>query len=148
MVSSLPRLPVCCCLGELETAPLDLSQWLIWSPNVLSWSTGSGSRPVLWVTGRVWSLAFCSILQPVMYISQDCLLYSVCGSVEHSSLFHFVAVFNFSWDCCILFFTHLLPHFLLFHSLHPSWQPPLLTESVMTLCILHSEAFSKANNNF
>lgn len=141
MVSSLLCLPVPCCLGVQETAALDRSQWLAWSLNVLGWSSGSGSGQVLWVTGRVWSLAFCSTLLPAIYISQDCLLYSVCGSVEHSSLFHFVAFFNFSWD---FFFRTLL----LLHSLHPSWQPPLPTESVMTLCILHSEAFSKANTNF
>lgn len=89
-------LPVSCCLGDQETTTLDRSSLLAWSLNVPGWSTGSGSGPVLWVTGRVWSLAFCSSLLPAMYISQDCLLYSVCGSVEHSSLFHFVAFFNFS----------------------------------------------------
>lgn len=144
MVSSFLCLPVSCCLGEHETAPLDRSLRLTWSLNVLGWSPGSGSGPVLWVTGRVWSLAFCSTLLPAMYISQDCLLYSVCGSVEHSSLFHFVAFFNFSWD----FFFLAPSSSSSTTSLHPSWQPPLLTESVMTLCILHSEALSKANINF
>lgn len=143
MVSSLLCLPVSCCPGEQEAAPLDRSQQLAWSLNVLRWSTGSGSGPLLWVTGRVLSLSFCSPLLPAMYISQDCLLYSVCGSVEHSSLFHFVAFFNFSWD---FFSTLLLLHFP--HFLQSSWQPPLLTESVMALCILHSEAFTKANTHF
>lgn len=150
MVSSHQCLPVCCCLGEQGGSPLDRSQRLAWSLNVLGWWAGSVSGPLLWVTGRVWSLAFCSTLPPAMYISQDCLLYSVCGSVEHSSLFHFVAFFNFSWDFFFFFFLFctLLLLLLLPHSLHPSWQHPLLTESVMTLCILRSEALGKANTNF
>lgn len=93
-MSSCLLLPI----GKQDAAPLDWSQRLAWSLNVLRWSAGSGSGPVLWVTGRVWSLAFCSTPLPAMYISQGYLLYSVCGSVEHSSLFHFVAFFNFSWD--------------------------------------------------
>ena len=112
MVSSHQCLPVCCCLGEQGGSPLDRSQRLAWSLNVLGWWAGSVSGPLLWVTGRVWSLAFCSTLPPAMYISQDCLLYSVCGSVEHSSLFHFVAFFNFSWD------------FFFFSFLHPPPPPP------------------------
>lgn len=66
---------------------------------------------------EVGSLSFSSPRLPAMYISQDCLLYSVCGSVEHSSLFHFVAFFNFSWDL----FSTLRPPAL------PSLAPVFLT---------------------
>lgn len=143
MVSSLLCLPVSCCLGEQETAPLDKWQRSDNSLNAVWWA-GAG----LWVTGRSLEL---SILRnsptghvyftdlPFIFsvrLSGALIFISFCGT-----FLIWAEIFFFLFFFCTLLLS--LPH-----SLHPSWQPPLPTASVMTLCIFHSEVFREANTNF
>lgn len=128
MASTPPRLPVSLC----KQVTMDVALRLVWSVNAGRWSAGSGWGYYcrLQVGFGVLHSARLS-LRPCIFHSS--VLYSLCGSLEDSSLFHcgfFFFIFNFTWD-----FIFVLHHLHLLHSLFTPWHSPLLVASVMTLCI-------------
>lgn len=123
MASTPPCLPVSFCKQVMMDVPLRLA-WCVSAPR---WSAGSGSGCYCSLQVEV-----CILHSPRLFlwpcIFHGCVLYSLGGSVEDSSLFHFGAFFNLTWDFCF----HHHPHL---QSLCAPWHPPLLDVSVMTLCI-------------
>lgn len=94
MASTPPCLPLSLCKQVMTDVPLRLG----WGVNALRWSAGSGSGCYCRLQVEFGVLHSARLpLRPCIF--HGSVLYSLCASVEDSSLFHFGAFFfNLTWD--------------------------------------------------